>query len=134
MAKISSMKMGEAVASHPNISVKTSLFGLKKDFVYTPTGNKLKGYELNIKGDGCRIAHNLMTAKTAQDLDTMIEKWERLIGNPNGNERLDIALSADKQFVALQHFRYENYLFVELGEPRFFEGEDAFKVTKLLDV
>lgn len=128
------MKMGEAVASHPNINVKTSWFGLKKDFVYTPTGNKLKGYELNIKGDGCRIANNLITAKTGHDLDTMIEKKERLIDNPNGNERMDIVLSADRQFVALQLFRYENYLFVEVGEPKFFEGEDAMKVTKILDV
>ena len=128
------MKMGEAVASHPNISVKTSWFGLKKDFVYTPTGNKLKGYEMSIKSDGCRIANNLITAKTEHDLDTMIEKKERLIDNPNGNERMDIVLSADRQFVALQLFRYENYLFVEVGEPKFFEGEDAMKVTKILDV
>jgi len=43
----------------------------------------------------------------------------------NGNFRLEVCLSDDHQFCSLQLFRYVDFIYQPLFEPRFYEGKDV---------
>ena len=49
----------------------------------------------------------------------------------NGNFRLEVCLSDDHQFCALQLFRFADFSYRPFYEPRFYEGTDVEYITKL---
>ena len=49
-----------------------------------------------------------------------------------GHYRLELCLSADQQFCALQLFRFTDFQNQPVTEPRFYEGSEAATFAKLL--
>ena len=50
----------------------------------------------------------------------------------NGHYHLEACLSDDRQFCALQMFRYADFSYNAIGEPRFYEGDEAKTVAQIL--
>ena len=121
--------MAAALSAYPNITIKKSLFSTKG--IYTPTQSQLKTVILEYTpSEGERVEHLLAmpTDKMAEDI---AQKGKPRAG-ANGNFRLELCLSEDNQFCALQLFRFGDFKYNSVLSPRFYEGNDAEKVAMLL--
>ena len=121
--------MAYAVSVYRNITVKKSFFSTKA--IYTPTGSTVKAKMLEYSPSEGKKVESLL----AMPLDKMAADIEQN-GKPktgaNGNFRLDVCLSEDHRFCALQLFRFKDLGYHPLFEPRFYEGKDVEYITKLL--
>ena len=129
MSSIKSLVMADAVAAYHHITIKKSLFSTKA--IYTPTGSPVKVIVLEYSpSDGENVGRLL-----DMPLDKMVADIEHK-GKPatgaNGNFRLEVCVSDDHQFCALQLFRFADFSYRPLFEPRFYEGKDVEYIIKLL--
>ncbi len=81
----------------------------------------------------------ILVALCARLLDMPLDKMAADIqekGKPvagaNGNFRLELCLSDDHQFCALQLFRFGDFKYNAVFEPRFYEGKDVENIALLL--
>ena len=123
--------MGQALLNNNNLTVKTSFFGLRKQLIYAPTGSPIK------------VIKNIYNADAVTPLRRIIEsdnkglaaavKAFRAEKLSIGNVELDICVSDDKNFVALQVLQFgEQYSYHPVTDPVFFEGEQARLVSSIL--
>ena len=116
------------MSTYNNIVIKKTLFSTKA--VYKPTGSPVKAMVLEYSpSEGERVARllNMPIDKMAAD----IEQNGKPVAGANGNFRLEVCISSDRQFCALQLSRYADFSYCPLSEPRFFEGEEVENVAKL---
>lgn len=129
MSSIKHLDMAAAVSAYHNISIKKSWFSTK--VTYTPTGSTVEATVLEYSPSEGQKVECLL----GMPLDQMAAEIEQN-GKPktgtNGNFRLDICLSKDHQFCALQLLRFTNLSYHPLFEPRFYEGTDVEHIVKLL--
>lgn len=122
--------MAQALLSHDKLTVKSSLSGLKKQLVYTPTGSPLRVIRNNYNPEALphleRIINSDGKGLPAAVKACNIQKLEI------GNIELDACVSQDKQFVALQVLRFMDYMNRPIAGPAFFEGEQAELVASIL--
>ena len=129
MSSIKSLEMAAAVSAYQNITIKKSLFSTKA--IYTPTGSPVKAIALEYspsEGENVQRLLDLPLDKMAAD----IEQKGKPQAGVNGNFRLEVCLSDDHQFCALQLFRFTDLSYHPLFEPRFYEGWDVEYIAKLL--
>lgn len=123
--------MSQALLSNDYLTVKTTLFGLRKQLIYVPTGSPVK------------VIKNIYNAEAVAPLRRIIEsdpigladavKAFRAEKLSIGNVELDICMSDDKNFVALQMLQFgELYSYHPITDPAFFEGEQAQLVAGIL--
>lgn len=63
---------------------------------------------------------------------SFIEQNGKPAAGVNGNYRLEACLSDDRQFCAIQLFRFADFSYRPLSDARFYEGNDVERVAKLL--
>lgn len=120
--------MAAAVSAYHHIIIKKSWFSTKA--FYTPTGSPVKAKVLEYSpSEGKRLEHLL--EMSADDMSAEIQKNGKPTIGANGNYRMEVCLSADNQFCALQLFRFADFNYHPLFEPRFFEGKDVENIAKL---
>ena len=120
--------MAAAVSAYKNITIKKSLFSTKA--IYTPTGSTVKAMTLEYSpSEGEKVKHlfDMPLDKMTADIE---QKGKPKTG-VNGNFRLEVCLSDDHQFCALQLFRFADFSYRPFYEPRFYEGTDVEYITKL---
>ena len=128
MSSIKNLDMAAAVSAYKNITIKKSLFSTKA--IYTPTGSTVKAMALEYslsEGEKMKRLLDMPLDKMTADIE---QKGKPKTG-VNGNFRLEVCLSDDHQFCALQLFRFADLCYSSLYEPRFYEGTDVEYVTKL---
>ena len=129
MSSIKNLEMAAALSANQYIEIKKSLFSTKA--VYTPTQSRVKAIILEYSpSEGERIARllDMPLDKMAAD----IQQKGRPLAGANGNYRLEFCLSDDRQFCALQLFRFVDFQYKPLFEPRFYEGKDVEAMALLL--
>ena len=121
--------MAAALSALPCITIKKSLFSTKA--VYTPTQSQIKVVILEYSpSDGERVERLL-----AMPLDKMgedIAQKGKPLAKDNGNFRLEFCLSDDHQFCALQLFRFSDFVYHPVFDPRFYKGKDVETVALLM--
>ena len=129
MSSIKNLGMASAVSAYKNITIKKSLFSTKA--IYTPTGSTVKAMALEYSpSEGEKVKRLLDMPLDKMTVD--IEQKGKPKTGVNGNFRLEVCLSDDHQFCALQLFRFADLCYSSLYEPRFYEGTDVENITKLL--
>ena len=129
MSSIKNLDMAAAVSAYKNITIKKSLFSTKA--LYTPTGSTVKAMVLEYSpSEGEKVQRLLDMPLDKMTVD--IEQKGKPKTGVNGNFRLEVCLSDDHQFCALQLFRFADLCYSSLYEPRFYEGTDVENITKLL--
>lgn len=130
MANFNKLAMAAELLSHHNIRTESSLFGLSKKLVYTPTGATVtvKKYNYNpeavshlqrvIESDGKGLAAAIKSCRV-QQLEI-------------GNIELDACVSTDKQFAALQLLQFSDYSYHPISKVAIYEGEQAQLVASIL--
>ena len=129
MSSFKSLDMAAAVSAYYNITVKKSLFSTKA--VYTPTGSPVKAMVLEYSpSEGEKVGRllNMPSDKMASE----IEQKGKPASGANGNYRLEVCLSDDRQFCALRLFHFEDFSYRPLFEPRFYEGKEVENIARLL--
>jgi len=131
MANFKNLQMANALLVHEKLSIKSTLFGLKKRLVYIPTGSPVKVIRNNYHADAIDQLQRIIESD-GKGLAAMVKSF-RAKKQPIGNVELDICLSDDKNFVALQLLRFgDEYAYHTITEPAFFEGEQAQLVSSIL--
>lgn len=121
--------MAAAVSAYKNITIKKSLFSTKA--IYTPTGSTVKAMVLEYspsEGEKVKRLLDMPLNKMSADIE---QKGKPKTG-VNNNFRLEVCLSDDHQFCALQLFRFGDFKYNPVFEPRFYEGTDAAYFTQLI--
>jgi len=129
MSSIKNLEMAAALSAYQHIEIKKSLFSTKA--VYTPTQSRARAIVLEYSpSEGERVERLLEMPldKMAADIQ---EKGKPATG-VNGNFRLELCLSDDHQFCALQLFRFGDFRYNPVFEPRFYEGKDVETIALLL--
>lgn len=128
MPSIKNLEMADAVSSYQYITLKKSLFSTK--VIYEPTQSPVKAIVREYTpSEGERVLRLL-----GMPLDKMvadIQQKGKPVAGANGNYRLETCLSDDRRFCALQLFRFADFIYKAVIEPRFYEGNDVENVTKL---
>jgi len=129
MSSIKNLEMAAALSAYQHIEIKKSLFSTK--VVYTPTQSQVKVYIQEYSPtEGERVERLL-----GMPLDKMaadIQQKGKPAAGANGNFRLELCLSDDRQFCALQLFRFGDFQYKPVFEPRFYEGKDVEATALLL--
>jgi hypothetical protein len=129
MSSIKNLEMAAALSAYPYITIKKSLFSTKA--IYSPTQSKIKVVILEYSPtEGVRVERLL-----SMPLDKMAEDISQN-GKPStgalGNFRLELCLSDDHQFCALQLFRFVDFLYHPVFEPRFYKDKDVETIALLV--
>ena len=129
MSSIKNLEMAAALSTYQHIEIKKSLFSIKA--IYTPTQSQAKAIILEYTpSEGERVEHLLEMPLDKMAAD--IQQKGKPAAGANGNFRLELCLSDDHQFCALQLFRFSDFQYKPVFEPRFYEGKDAEAVALLL--
>ena len=129
MSSIKNLEMAVALSTYEHIEIKKSLFSTKA--IYTPTQSQAKAIILEYTpSEGERVEHLLEMPLDKMAAD--IQQKGKPAAGANGNFRLELCLSDDHQFCALQLFRFSDFQYKPVFEPRFYEGKDAEAVALLL--
>ena len=120
--------MAAAVSAYRNIDIKKSLFSKKA--IYTPTQSPVKVMIQDYSSaEGERLVRLL-----DMPLDKMVADVEQN-GAPKsaqiGHFRVEICLSEDRQFCAIQLFRFVDFKNSPVFDVRFYEGKDVEMIAKL---
>ena len=130
MASIKNLEMAAALSAYKNITIKKSLFSTKA--VYEPTQSIVKPVVLEYTPtSGEYLAHLL-----SLPLDKMAEQIKQKgkpATAPIGHFHLEVCLSDDHQFCALQLFRVMDFSYTPIFEPRFYEGKEVESIVKLVE-
>ena len=129
MSSIKNLEMAAALSTYSHIEIKKSLFSTKA--IYTPTQSLVKAIILEYTPtEGGRVARllDMPLDKMAAD----IQEKGKPVAVANGNYRLELCLSDDHQFCALQLFQFGDFRYNPISEPRFYKGKDVEAIALLL--
>ena len=122
MPSIKNLEMAAAVSAYKNVTIKKSLFSTKA--VYTPTMSPVKVIiQEYTPTEGERLERLL--SLSPDKMAAEIAQKGKPRPAPIGHYRLEVCLSEDRQFCALQLFRFADFKNHAVFEPRFYEGQDA---------
>ena len=98
MANFNKLAMSAELLSRNDLRIESTLLGLSKKLVYTPTGATVNVKKYNYNPEA--VAH-----------------LQRI--------KLDACISTDKQFAALQLLQFIDYTYQPISKVAFFVGEQA---------
>ncbi len=128
MAKVSKLEMAPQVLNHSNITIQKSLLGEK--VIYTPTGSRVKAYQREYASSDGQLLQRIFNASDDQ-LEGLVEKARGVVKSAIGSTRVDMCISADRQFAAFQMFKFLNLSYQRDGNVRIFEGYTANLIADL---
>ena len=129
MSSLKNLAMADVIATHKHINIKKSFFGLKETVVYNQTGSEVEIKQIEYTPESGKEIEKLLKAPTLKDALASVGKIEQ---RPMGNARLDICVSKDRQFIALQLFNYYDLMFHPITDPKIIEGHDAELIAKAI--
>lgn len=131
MANIKNLTMSANLLKDSRVQTSSSFFGLSSKTVYVPTGSKLTANVYEFPAPKEESLRKLLSL-SGPELKEAAAKINTLRSEEIGNLRLEVCLSADRQFVALQLLRYSNFVATPVTSLLVYEGEDATVMAGLL--
>lgn len=117
MAKITNMEMAEAIANNQHISIKKAFFGLQTKVVYEPTQSVVSTEQYDYtQENGDRMRRILAKADANSNIDTLLSQIEGIEKAAMGPFRLDVCVSADRHFLAVQPFGFSDFQYKPLAD------------------
>ena len=132
MSKFYALKMAQEVANHPMIAEHAHLFGLIHNVVYKPTDSKMESYSNYYTEEDARLFKNLIESKDA-DLKVSLNPLEKVMCNSESMFRLDLCISHDSRFIAMQLNHVNGKDITHITPIRYFEGEEALAVNEIFN-
>lgn len=130
MSRFYNLDMAKEVAKHPQIVLEKHLFGLLKDTVYAPTSSEVESYSNFYKDADAQLFKNLIDGPTT-DFEKNLKSLDAVETAEKGKYRLDLCISHDGQFIAMQLNEVENDVTTHVTPVRYFVGKDAEMVDQV---
>ena len=129
MASIKNLEMAAALSAYKNIIIKKSLFSTKA--VYGPTQSSVSPIVQEYTPTSGEYLEHLLSLPLGKMAEEIKLKGKPATA-PIGHYHLEICLSDDHQFCALQLFRFTDFSYTPVFEARFYEGKDVENIVKLV--
>lgn len=130
MSSFKTLAMAAAVAKHQDIIVKNQFFGLIQKAYYSPTGSPLLALQYDYSTENGNRIKQVLSAQSSQLADAVTDAG--LVAKaPMGPFRVEVCLSADRQFAAVQPFGYSDFEYRPLADVRFFKAHEAELIAQL---
>ena len=123
--------MATELLSNNHIQVVSSMLGLSKKLVYTPTRATVKVKKLNFNPEA--VAHLQRVIESGSHELAAAVKACHAKRQEIGNIELDACISTDKQFVALQLLKFMDYTYQPISKVASYEGDDAQLVASIIE-
>lgn len=130
MASIKNLQMADTVLSNPNVEYRKGFMGLGSKAIYRPTGSPIAAQVLDYTADMGRKLLDVMACQP-QELDKKLDSATAIAPTQIGNNHLELCLSRDHQFAALQLFTFADLVFKPLSEVKIYTGHAAQLIAKL---
>ncbi len=127
MENISKMEMANALFNKPYIKTEKKFFGFKTNVTYTKTNSPVVGICLEFSPTEGQKVQAIVEAPLSA-LDAVIQKNGHPKTDDNGNFRLNLCYSQDREFAVLQLQQFSGFEFHNVGGIRFVEGDEARKL------
>ena len=127
MENISKMEMANALFNKPYIKTEKKFFGFKTNVTYTKTNSPVVGTCLDYSPTEGQKVKDMFEASSST-LDAVVQKNGHPKTSDNGNYRLNLCYSQDREFAALQLQQFSGFEYHNVGGIRFVEGEKAHKL------
>lgn len=131
MPNIKNLEMADAVFSKDYIRIDNSFFGLCQKVVYVPTGSRVKVVKQEYRREEGERLEKLLSLPVNK-LEAELASKGKPATTAVGNYQLQACVSDDRQFCAVQLFRFADLMYHPQAEPQFFEGRDAEVISKLI--
>ena len=131
MPNIKNLEMADAVFSKNYIRIDNSFFGLSQKIVYVPTGSPVKVVKLEYSREEGERLEKLLSLPVNK-LEAELASKGKPATSAVGNYQLQACVSDDRQFCAVQLFRFYDFMYHPLEEPLFFKGKGAEIISKLI--
>jgi len=131
MASFNKLAMAAAVASQSYIDIRSTLFGLCRKIIYTPTQSPVRPMMQEYSpasGDQLQRLLKLPVEKWAAEMKAHGKPQPTAIGK----FRLEACLSDDRQFCAVQLTCFGDTYYEPVTEPIFFQGDEAKLAAAIL--
>ncbi|MBQ9296054.1 MAG: hypothetical protein IJ204_02550 [Paludibacteraceae bacterium] len=120
----------KTLIEQPYIARKSSFFGLFHHFVYMPTNSRISDYSRyygHVVRDEMRDLFSLDDDQFVQRL-SKLHVYEEAV---NGNVLVEGHVSADKQFVSLRLYLYEQIDYQPVSKTYFLQGDAAQQAVRV---
>lgn len=129
MPRLNKLEMANALSATSYITIKKSLFGQKA--VYEPTQSPLEVKVLEYApAEGERMER--MLRLPMGNLMLEIQKNGKPQPTAVGHHRLEVCISKDHQFMALQLFAFVDFKYNAVTELLTYEGDNAAVILQLI--
>ncbi len=128
MSKFLALNMANEVAKNPQVSLEKTVFGLHTSAKYQPTHSTIDSFSNFYGVTGRDILERILESKNVDDAVASVEEIECV---EDGKYRLDLCISRDHQFVAMQLNEVTDTAERHLSPIRYYEGKEAEKIENL---
>ena len=104
--------------------MKKGIFGLSKKAYYSPTKSQIESYENYFCQEVGMQIKQIIDAPL-EKVDETIQSLPDFENQKTGDVRMDICISHDHKFVAMQLYKLENGNYEPMSKISFLEGESA---------
>lgn len=129
MPNIKNLEMAEALSSKSYIRISDSFFGLVQKVVYVPTGSPIRVIKQEYSSEEGGRLEKLLSLPLGK-MEAELASKGKPAPTAVGNYQLQACVSDDRQFCAVQLFRFSDLMYHPLAEPQFFEGEAAATIAR----
>ncbi|HEY9551098.1 MAG TPA: hypothetical protein VIQ97_02330 [Prevotella sp.] len=130
MATINQLQIAKKLIETNHISIRKSFFGLIQKPFHTTTGSPISCYQYHFTADVAEQVVRLLNQPTDQFAQSLQSK-EPFKSLTHGNVRVELCLSADKQFAALMALRYADFKYTPASDMKVLEGSQAEAIAAL---
>lgn len=126
MSKFFALEMASEVAKHPKLTISHGLLGLFKKATYKPTGSVVESYSNCYKLDDALQIRDLINADD-KEFEQKLTTIGKIDCDPKANFHLDLCISHDCRFVAMQLNHVADDEVMHITPIRYIEGKMAEK-------
>jgi len=130
MSKFFALDMAHEVSKHPQIKSTSGIFGHFKTVIYVPTESKMESYSNYYKESDARLLKNLIECPD-EEIEQKISALSETDSINEANFRLDLCISQDAQFVAMQLNHVADGVITHITPIRYFVGQMAQRVEEI---
>jgi len=130
MSKFFALEMAHEVARHPQLVTCNGFLGWGQKVVYRPTESPVESYSNYYSMEDAEKVRDLINC-TDPSFDTQLGSCHDLPLKEFSTFRLDLCISHDSQFIAMQLNHVAEGKITHITPIRYFEGSQAEKVDDI---